>query len=613
MDSDVAARSSSLARIYQNLGFQYQALVEGWNSVNLDPTNFAAHRFLADSYSTLRRHEIARVSELLVSQLLQPLNVTPIQPTQAESNLFLISSLGPTATSFNEFNTLMVNRNRTTFQGSLLGGEHNTFGAEGIISGIQNNVSYSVGYYNFTTDGWRTNALQQSNIGSGFIQAELSPRTSVQAEYRYRNDRRGDTRLMFFPDDFFPNLQQRVITNTYRLGLKHELAPESVLLASFIYRNTQNSALTGDLTPLSNNGIAPGFTGFKGINLRSPEDAMIGEVQHLFRSKYISTQIGGSLAGVTSTVNQETVFDPNFVPIPPFPSSSATDTPQNSTQGVVYGYSYLKPHKTVTVTLGASGQFRSGDDASLNGKALVNPKFGLLWAPFDGTLIRLAAAQTLKKTLATGQTLEPTQVAGFNQFFDDFQGTSAWLYGVALNQKLTQHVYFGGEGTIRDLEVPFLNVGVGTFDKTEWHEYRARGYLFWAPYDWVALRAEYLWDRQLRSKEFNDGSTKVDTSRIPLGVTMFHPTGFSFSFTGTFTTQIGNFTGINDDRPRSGSDHFWLLDAGLSYRLPKRYGLLTVGATNLTDKPFFFHDTDPNNALIQPSRMVFAKLTLALP
>ncbi len=46
LDSDLAARSSSLARIYNNLGFGWRGLLEGWNSVNIDWTNFSAHRFL---------------------------------------------------------------------------------------------------------------------------------------------------------------------------------------------------------------------------------------------------------------------------------------------------------------------------------------------------------------------------------------------------------------------------------------------------------------------------------------------------------------------------------------------------------------------------------------
>ena len=111
LDSDLAARSASLASIYSDLGFQQRAVVEGLKSVNTDPANYSAHRFLADSYSALPRHEIARVSELLQSQLLQPLNVTPVQPQLAESNLFIQEGAGPAQASLNEFNPLFL-RNR---------------------------------------------------------------------------------------------------------------------------------------------------------------------------------------------------------------------------------------------------------------------------------------------------------------------------------------------------------------------------------------------------------------------------------------------------------------------------------------------------------------------
>ena len=121
LDADLAARSTSLGRIYSDLSFQQLALVEGWKSVNTDPTNFSAHRFLADSYAILPRHEIARVSELLQSQLLQPINITPIQPRLAESNLFLISAGGPGALSFNEFNPIF-NRDRLALRRAALPG-----------------------------------------------------------------------------------------------------------------------------------------------------------------------------------------------------------------------------------------------------------------------------------------------------------------------------------------------------------------------------------------------------------------------------------------------------------------------------------------------------------
>src|SRR5262245_57100024 len=151
LDSDLAARSASLGRIYTDLGFQELALVEGWKSVNIDPTNFSAHRFLADSYSVLPRHEIARVSELLQSQLLQPINITPIQPREAETarrvsldpetNLFLISAGGPGALSFNEFNPLFT-RDQLALQASGLVGENRTYVGDGVVAGLYKKVSF---------------------------------------------------------------------------------------------------------------------------------------------------------------------------------------------------------------------------------------------------------------------------------------------------------------------------------------------------------------------------------------------------------------------------------------------------------------------------------------
>ena len=83
---------------------------------------------------------------------------------------------------------------------------------------------------------------------------------------------------------------------------------------------------------------------------------------------------------------------------------------------------------------------------------------------------------------------------------------------------------------------------------------------------------------------------------------------------GTYVDQEGEFE--RKDFPGAfteGSDDFFLVDAALSYRLPKRYGFLTLGVKNLFDEEFQYFDTDPKNASIQPARYVFAKVTLAFP
>ncbi|MCK4789449.1 MAG: TonB-dependent receptor [Desulfobacteraceae bacterium] len=62
-----------------------------------------------------------------------------------------------------------------------------------------------------------------------------------------------------------------------------------------------------------------------------------------------------------------------------------------------------------------------------------------------------------------------------------------------------------------------------------------------------------------------------------------------------------------------GEDDFWVVDASISYRLPKRYGFITVGATNLFDEEFKHFDTDVDNPRIQPDRFFFVRATLAFP
>ena len=609
MDSDVAARSSSLARIYSNLGFQQVALVEGWSSVGTDDTSFTAHRFLADSYAALPRHEVARVSELFRSQLLQPLNVTPIQPSLAESNLFLLSALGPIASSFNEFNTLMVNRDRLTVQANGLAGTQHTLAGEAIVSGIFNKLSFSGGWSTFDTDGWRNNADQKDKIGNAFIQYEVTPRTMIQAEFRHRKTKNGDLQLQFFKADFDQTFRQETERNTYRVGARHEFSPNSMLLGSFMYQKrddldrADSDAGGGDIIHLDNK--APG------------QESRGGELQHLFRSKYVNVTSG--FGHFDFSREQATVVDLILA------GGAGTINLLNSRANLnakhtnAYIYSYINPLSNLTFTLGVSGDFYDTKNAEVApDQKQINPKFGMVWNPLPGTTVRAAAFRSLTRALITSQTLEPTQVAGFNQFYDDFESTEAWRYGAAVNQKVSRTVFGGIEYSQRDLDVPLP--AQDTFGgplaaiTQDWHEKLGRAYLFWTPHDWVALTAEYQYERFMRGEVLNFGVKNVETQRVPLGLNVFHPSGLSLSLRPTYIHQQGSFqqrTAITCCE--SGTENVWTLDAGLSYRLPNRYGLLTVGARNLFNENFQFQETDLRNPTVSPKRLVFMQLTFTLP
>jgi tetratricopeptide (TPR) repeat protein len=610
LDSDEAVRQAALARVYSDLGFQQLALVEGWKSVNTDPTNYSAHRFLADSYSVRPRHEIARVSELLQSQLLQPINITPIQPGLGESNLFLISSQGAAQASFNEFNPLFTS-NRMTTQASGLFGNNGTIGGEVIVSGVYNGLSLSAGYSHFETDGWRINSDQEDNIANFFAQYEISHKTSIQAEYRYRDSEYGDLLLKFHPESIYPDQRWTSENDTIRLGARHAFSPRSIILASYIH---QDGEIRERHEPFPQPGVL--LVDFN----QSDQSSDGGELQYLFRSQNVNLTTGGGYYDVSDEAEQLLTFGPPMIPGPPI-TPPTIDIPEtiglDLEHSNVYAYSYLNFLRDITVTVGAS--YDMADSEYLNeDKNQFNPKFGIVWTPLPDTTLRAAAFRTLKRTLITQQTLEPTNVAGFNQFFDDEEFVEARHYGAAIDQKFSSSIYGGLEYSYRDLAVPYLDFTVSPTSppirESTWDEYLGRVYLFWTPYDWCSLRAEYLYERLEREQPFIAGVEDSETHRVPLGINLFHSSGLSASLTATYFNQKGEYGGYWATNPiQHGSDDFLIVDMAIKYRLPKRYGFITAGATNLFNEDFNYFDSDLNNASIQPDRAVFAKVTLALP
>ena len=599
LDSDLASRSASMARVYSDLGFQELALRQGWKSVNVDPSNFSAHRFLADSYSVLPRHEIARVSELLQSQLLQPINMTPIQPRLGESNLFLISAGGPGALSFNEFNPIF-NRDGITVQANSVVGENNTYAGEGVVSGIYKKASFSVGGFHYTSNGYRENAGQKDDIANAFVQYELSPKTSIQAEYRYRDAEIGDLQLRFFPDEYYPGQRTPQEKHTYRFGARHSFSDSSILLGSFTYTNAKFGAY--DNAPF----VSPGF--ITALNLKEPQEAFGSELQHLFRSTYVNltTGVGYFDRNSTSDLTANTILPPpdNIMPFP------TQDTDQQHINA--YSYSNIKPRKDLTFTVGVSGDFTHEDMANSKDIEQINPKLGVIWSPWQDTTLRAAWFSTLKRSLVNNQTLEPTQVAGFNQFYDDFNATKAWRYGTGIDQKLTKNLFAGIEVSKRDLNVPATDQ-FGEAIRVGWQEELARTYLFWTPHPWLAMRLEYQYEQIKRDALLTDGVQHLETHRVPLGINFFHPTGLGAGLKLTYFNQAGQFESIKTGMLSAGHDDFWVVDAMLNYRLPKRYGFFSIGATNLFNQNFSYFDIDFNNPSIAPTRMAYARLTLAFP
>ena len=165
------------------------------------------------------------------------------------------------------------------------------------------------------------------------------------------------------------------------------------------------------------------------------------------------------------------------------------------------------------------------------------------------------------------------------------------------------------------MEVPFEDHsprGGGRTKEVDWKEDLARIYLYWTPQRWLAFSAEYQFERFKRDLDYTgaDNLHKIETHRFPFAVSLFDSLGFSSQIKATYIDQEGEF-GNRSYGVTSGDDQFWIVDAFIRYRLPKRWGFITLEARNLFDEDFHFQDTDPAQPVIYPELLILTRLTLA--
>jgi len=485
----------------------------------------------------------------------------------------------------------------------VVGGD-DTLGGDLVFSGLYDKISFSAGQYHYETDGFRENNDQDLDIYNVFAQASLSPKTSIQAEYRYSDTEKGDLSLRFDPDNFFPTLREEEIKRSVRLGFHHKFTPHSDLIASIIYVEKDIDNTLDAQIPLPPPPFGPGPINMQ-LGLDGSTDGYIAEVQHLFRSDRVHVTSGIGHFNADKDQTRYTNFQPEIPPL--FQNDSKIDS-RDIDHTNLYVYSLINYPKSATWTIGSSVDFF--DDEKVDHDK-VNPKLGVSWNLFPDTTLRAAAFRTLKRTLISNQTLEPTQVAGFNQFFDDIDGTEAWRYGIAIDQKFSKELYGGVEFSRRDMDVSFTNLSSGQVEETDEIEQLARTYLYWTPHRWLALSAEYQFERFDTDPDApRDEMVEIKTHRLPLKISFFHPLGFNAWMKATHVNQRGEFGNSSAGIVR-GDDQFWVVDASIGYRFPKRWGLITLEARNLFDEEFKFQDTDPANPRIYPDRLILAKFTLS--
>jgi outer membrane receptor protein involved in Fe transport len=311
---------------------------------------------------------------------------------------------------------------------------------------------------------------------------------------------------------------------------------------------------------------------------------------------------------------------------------------EDQTDASVYAYANIRRPENLSLTLGLSAQ--SSETAIVDSNQW-NPKFGLVWNTGERrqTTLRLAAFRTLKRTITADQSLEPTTIAGFNQFFDDPEGADTWRYGLGLDHKFNEHWFGSLEYSRRDLTAPGLVISSSappseppttgppsgppppgpppsepTVAEGNLEERLGRVYLYWLPHKWWSFSAELSREEFEREEGFT-GPEKIrdlTTDLFTIGTNFFHPSGFRVNLSTNHINQDGKFgIGPPIDEFVDDGDSFWVVDLALGYRLPQRHGLVTFGVKNLFDEEFRFQDTDFENPRFIADRLAFTRVTLS--
>ncbi len=601
LENDSAARSASLGRIYNDLGFQQRGLLEGWRSINIDPSNYSAHRLLSDNYISLPRHEIARVSELLKAQLLQSINITPVQPQTAESNILIFDGLGSSITSFNEYNPLFTG-NRFALQASGFFGGNNTKSDEVVHSGVWNKFSYSLGQFHYGTSGYRDNNEHKKDLYNLFTQFEIYKDTSAQIELRRSEQQFGDINQGFFNDIYSLLTKGLKIENIIRGGFHHKFNENADLLMSIIHKDEKSKGVDysqGIEIDYSNKALGTQY-----------------ELQDMYRNKDYDLTIG-----INYLVNQNNNFQTSFLnPFINFNFNVDSETEHKA----FYIYSNIKKIPKLIITAGLSQDFYNQKNLQTQfeqtqtteiSRNPFNPKFGLTWTPTKDTTLRFAAFRSLKRGIIQKQTLEPTQIAGFNQFFDDTDGSIARRIGFGLDHKFSSKIFWGAEISERFIDVPFFQNAIN-LRNTKWSERNLRIYLNLIPNDIFSFGVSYGQEKFTRNRDFFDSTnsnffTNLYTHRTQLFGNYYHPLGFISKINLEYINQSGEFLNPIAGSLFPGASSFWLLDAQIGYRFQKRHGLISLGIRNLLDNRFNFQGTDLEYPELPKARFFFSRLTLS--
>jgi len=424
------------------------------------------------------------------------------------------------------------------------------------------------------------------------------------------------------------NLRQSIDKDTARFGLHYKVSSDqdfifSAFLSEINEVSSNNTVLPPTISPLFLPSSRLEKTETKHSQSGIEESGYQLEGQYLFHPKSFNIITGFgflNLDSVDLVTTRTDTLDEVFAPLFPFfeRSDFTTGIPVNKTTHKEttfyngYIYSHLKITKSLTTVLGLSYDLYNN---GLINKSQLNPKTGLIWAPLQELTFRGAVFRTLKRPLTINQTIEPTQIAGFNQLFDSTNGTTAWNYTLGVDYHPFKSVYLGGEITWRETSQPIISNDRAVYQ--ERNESSHLAYLHWAPANWVTLSSQYKFDGFHRGHTENEvnpnNPRRLATHQIPLSLNLYHTKSLFSKITGTFINQETEYANVQNSL-ETYNESFWLFNTSIGFRLPNRIGSISLEVRNVFNNSFRYTSTfdasGPQLSPFTPERELFFKLNV---
>ena len=599
LDEDRASRASSLGRALSAGGFGLIILPEVAKSLSYDPANSSSHQLLSEVSTLFERRETARVSELLQSQLLQPVSGATLKPSAPFIDLNINSSNRIRGQSYNDYGSLF-DRDSLNLSASGLIGNHGTLADEITISKSSNKSQISFGQFHYESTGFRKNNDLRHDIYNLFGQIEINQYVNVQVEMRERTTKQGDLSLSFNPDLFDESYRRKIAQSTFRFGATaRPTRNDTFLLSAIVNRRQETQRVDSDEFSSQIEAIDKGYQ---------------VESQYILhgRSFNLTTGLGHYEIDVKNPV-----LDTFKVPIedlcdtPPcsFESRLAYDRKRSN----AYTYATFTGLQQFIWTIGGSLDHYQEGNISFR---QFNPKLGISWDVTSTTTVRLAAFRTSKPALVVEQTLEPTQIAGFNQSFEDLNGTRTFTTGVGVDSRFGNSMYVGAASVQRNSKHETLvNQGADFLPPYQIRssEFGLNFYTLWAPLKSVVLSAQPEHVRFSRNTipEGELSTPRVTrTIRAPFSVHYFATEEVHARVSTTFYRQRISYEPSYSDS--NGQTSFWLTDIEIGIKFPHRCGTALLGIDNVFDRRFNYLDesfrtSQPSSQRRLPARSIYLK------